>query len=242
VISDTYFTRLVIVRATYRWILVQKILVPKSVIDTETIEPRPAGFVFCCFNNNYKITPHVFDCWMRILKSVDGSDLWLFEDNAKAANNLRRESVARGVNAERLIFGTRMPLADHLARHRLADLCLDTYPYNAHSIATDALWAALPLLTCLGETFAGRVAASMLTALGLSELITTTLEDYEALAVGLAMHPARLEKIKQKLVRNRLTMPLFNTKLSAKHIETAYTAMYERHQAGLAPDHIAIPN
>ena len=200
-----------------------------------------AGFVFCCFNNNYKITPHVFDCWMRILKSVDGSVLWLFEDNVKAANNLRKESIARGVNAERLIFGTRMPLADHLARHRSADLCLDTLPYNAHSIATDALWANLPLLTCRGETFAGRVAASLLTALNMSELITTTLEDYEALAVDLAMHPAKLEKIKQKLVQNRLTVPLFDTKLSTKHIEAAFTAMYERYQAALAPDHIAIP-
>jgi predicted O-linked N-acetylglucosamine transferase (SPINDLY family) len=200
-----------------------------------------AGFVFCCFNNNFKITPHVFDCWMRILKSVDGSVLWLFEDNLKAANNLRKGSVARGVNAGRLIFGTRMPLADHLATHRLADLCLDTLPYNAHSIATDALWANLPLLTCRGETFAGRVAASLLTALNLSELITTTLEDYEALSVDFAMHPAKLEKIKQKLVQNRLIVPLFDTKLSTKHIEAAFTAMYERYQAALAPDHIAIP-
>ena len=155
---------------------------------------------------------------------------------------MRKGSVARGVNAERLIFGTRMPLADHLARHRLANLCLDTLPYNAHSIATDALWANLPLLTCRGGTFAGRVAASLLTALNLSELITTTLEDYEALAVDLAMHPAKLEKIKQKLVQNRLTVPLFDTKLSTKHIEAAFTAMYERYQAALAPDHIAIPS
>ena len=236
---DFYAEKIVSLPNSYH-VTDDKRFVSDSVFTRNQLGLPSAGFVFCCFNNNFKITPHVFDCWMRILKSVDGSVLWLFEGNATAADNLRRESVARGVNAERLIFGTRMPLADHLARHRLADLCLDTYPYNAHSIATDALWAGLPLLTCRGETFAGRVAASLLTALSLPELITTTLEDYEALAVGLAMHPARLEKIKQKLVQNRLTMPLFNTKLSAKHIETAYTAMYERHQAGLAPDHIAI--
>ena len=200
------------------------------------------GFVFCCFNNNYKITPRVFDCWMRILKQVEGSVLWLLEDNATAASNLRKEAVARGVNSERLIFAKRMPLPDHLARHRLADLFLDTLPYNAHTTASDALWAGLPVLTCIGETFAGRVAASLLNAIRLPELITTTLEDYEQLAIDLATHPEKLAIIKRKLAENRLTTPLFDTKLFTKHIEAAYTAMYERHQAGLPPDHIVIPN
>jgi len=202
----------------------------------------PTTFVFCCFNNNFKITPHVFDCWMRILNQVEGSVLWLLEDNATAATNLRKQAVARGINAERLIFAKRVPLPDHLARHRLADLFLDTLPYNAHTTASDALWVGLPVLTCIGDTFAGRVAASMLNAIRLPELITTTLEAYEQMAVDLAMHPEKLAIIKRKLADNRLITPLFDTKLYTKHIEAAYTAMYERHQAGLTPDHIVIPN
>ncbi len=202
----------------------------------------PTGFVFCCFNNNYKITPRIFDCWMRILKKVEDSVLWLLEDNVTAASNLRKEAEARGINAERLILAKRIPLADHLARHRLAALLLDTLPYGAHTTASDALWMGLPVLTLLGETFASRVVASLLNAIHLPELITITLEDYERLAVELATNPEKLARIKRKLVENRLTLPLFDTKLFTKHIEAAYTAMYERYQAGLAPDHIAIPN
>jgi predicted O-linked N-acetylglucosamine transferase (SPINDLY family) len=200
------------------------------------------GFVFCCFNNNYKITPRVFNSWMRILKQVEGSVLWLLEVNASAASNLKKEAVARGVSSERLVFAKRMPLPEHLARHKLANLFLDTLPYNAHTTASDALWAGLPVLTCLGETFAGRVAASLLNAIRLPELIATTLEAYEQMAIDLATHPEKLAVIKRKLADNRLTTPLFDTKLFTKHIEAAYTAMYERHQAGLAPDHILIPN
>jgi protein O-GlcNAc transferase len=200
------------------------------------------GFVFCCFNNKYKITPHVFDRWMRILKQVEGSVLWLLEDNVSAANNLKKEAVARGVSSARLVFAKRMPLPEHLARHKLADLFLDTLPYNAHTTASDALWVGLPVLTCLGKTFAGRVAASLLNAIDLPELITTMPEAYEQMALDLAMHPEKVAVIKRKLAANRLTTPLFDTKLFTKHIEAAYTAMYERHQAGLAPDHIIIPN
>jgi predicted O-linked N-acetylglucosamine transferase (SPINDLY family) len=200
------------------------------------------GFVFCCFNNNHKITPRVFDCWMRILGQVEGSVLWLFQDNPKAADNLRKEALARGVNAERLIFARRMPPSDHLARHRAADLFLDTLPYNAHTTAADALWAGLPVLTCLGETFVGRVAASLLNAVGVPELITTTPEDYEALAITLAMRPDELAAIRTRLEAHRLTTPLFDTQRFTAHIEAAYTAMHARHQAGLAPDHIAISN
>jgi protein O-GlcNAc transferase len=200
------------------------------------------GFVFCCFNNNYKILPEVFDCWMRILAQAGDSVLWLFEDNQGAALNLRKETAARKVNPERLVFAKRVPLADHLARHRLADLFLDTLPYNAHTTASDALWAGLPLLTCRGETFPGRVAASLLAAAGLPELITTTLEAYERLAAELATHPEKLAAIKRKLAGNRLTTPLFDTRLFTTHIEAAYTAMYERARAGLAPDHIDIVN
>ena len=200
------------------------------------------GFVFCCFNNNYKILPDIFDVWMRILKQVVGSVLWILETNATASTNLRNEAVARGVSAERLIFAKRMPSSEYLARHQCADLFIDTLPYNAHTTASDALWVGLPVLTCLGETFAGRVAASLLNAIHLPELITTTLEDYERLAIELATNPEKLARIKRTLADNRLTTPLFDTKLFTKHIEAAYSAMYERHKAGLAPDHIVIQN
>ena len=139
------------------------------------------GFVFCCFNNNYKILPDIFNSWMAILGQVEGSVLWLLEDNARAAENLRKEAAARGVDPKRIVFAKRVPLADHLARHRLADLFLDTLPYNAHTTASDALWAGLPVLTRTGETFAGRVATSLLNAIGLPELVTRTREEYESL-------------------------------------------------------------
>src|SRR5262249_2809972 len=212
----------------------------KTPTRTEVGLPNNA-FVFCCFNNSYKITPDVFDCWMRILKRVDNSVIWLSEGNTKATSNLRREAEIRGVHPERLVFAKRTFLPDHLARHRLADLFLDTLPYNAHTTASDALWAGLPVLTCIGETFAGRVAASLLNAIGLPELITTTLEAYEKMAIDLATHPEELVAIKHKLAERRLTMPLFDTQLFTKHIETAYTAMYERYQVGMSPDHIVVP-
>jgi predicted O-linked N-acetylglucosamine transferase (SPINDLY family) len=199
------------------------------------------GVVFCCFNNAYKITPAVFDVWMRILTQVKGSVLWLLDDSAVAVANLRREAAARGVDANRIVFAARLPVPEHLARHRVADLFLDTLPYNAHTTASDALWAGLPLLTCLGETFAGRVAASLLHNLHLPELITTTLEDYERLAIELAANPDRLAEIRRKLSDNRLTSPAFDTRLFTRQLEAAFRAMVERHRAGLAPSHIAIP-
>jgi predicted O-linked N-acetylglucosamine transferase (SPINDLY family) len=154
---------------------------------------------------------------------------------------LRKEALARGVNPERLIFAKRLPLlGEHLARHRSADLFLDTLPYNAHTTASDALWAGLPVLTFLGETFASRVAASLLNAIHLPELITTTPEAYEALAIELATNADRLAEVKQKLAKNRLTTPLFDTELFTKHIEAAYTAMYERYHADLPPSHIYV--
>ena len=198
------------------------------------------GFVFCCFNNNYKITPATFGGWMKILKKTEGSVLWLFEGNPISNDNLRKEAINWGVNAERLIFSRRMSLDNHLARHRAADLFLDTLPYNAHTTASDALWAGLPVLTCLGESFAARVAASLLNAIQLPELITSTQEEYEALAVELATNPEKLTAIRQKLEMNRLTTPLFDTERFTRNIEKAYTAMYERYQADLLPDHIVI--
>ena len=198
------------------------------------------GFVFCCFNNNYKITPSTFDGWMRILREVEGSVLWLLEDNALAASNLRREAAARGLDASRLVFAGRLPPDQHLARHRCADLFLDTLPYNAHTTASDALWAGLPVLTCRGETFAGRVAASLLHSIGLPELVTASQADYERLAIELAIRPAMLASLTQKLANNRLTTALFDTARFTGHIEAAYLAMVQRRQAGLRPDHLAI--
>ncbi len=200
------------------------------------------GFVFCCFNNSWKITPAIFDLWMRLLARVEGSVLWLSWPDAGAERNLRRETQRRGIDPSRLVFAERIPLDRHLARHRLADLFLDTLPYNAHATASTALWAGLPVLTCRGETFAGRVAASLLTAIDLPELITASLEDYERLAIELAANPKKLAGLKRKLAGNRRSAPLFNTKLSAQHLEAAYAAMVERHRAGLAPDHIVVQN
>ncbi len=198
------------------------------------------GFVYCCFNTNYKITPATFSGWMRILQRVPGSVLLLYADNALAAANLRKEAAARGVDANRLVIGERLPLPEYLARYRAADLFLDTLPYNAGTTASDALWAGLPVLTLCGEAFASRVAASLLHAIQLPELITETQADYETLAVGLAMNPQRLAEIRAKLARNRLTTPLFDSALFAQHIEAAYTQIYERHLAGLPPAHIRV--
>jgi protein O-GlcNAc transferase len=194
------------------------------------------GFVFCCFNNTWKITPGIFDVWMRLLKAVAGSVLWLSQADNATIHNLRREAEARGIGAERLIFAPRLKrLEDHLARHRLADLFIDTLPFNAHTTASDALWAGLPVLTCLGSAFAGRAAASLLNAVGLPEMATTTLDDYAAQALKLARDAALLAEIKAKLARNRITCPLFNTERFARYIETAYTTMWEIWQRGEAP-------
>jgi protein O-GlcNAc transferase len=199
-----------------------------------------SGFVFCCFNNSFKITPSVFDVWMRLLKEIDRSVLWLFEANITATHNLRREAQCRGVSPDRLVFAKRIPVADHLARLRQADLFLDNLPYNAHTTASDALWAGVPIVTCLGSTFAGRVAGSLLKAIGLRELITTSLEDYEALALKIARDPSRLAALKAKLAHNRGTYPLFDTKRFARHIEAAYVTMWERLQRGEAPKAFAV--
>ncbi len=198
------------------------------------------GFVFCCFNNIYKITPQMFDIWMRLLGGIEGSVLWLLSSNESAIRNLKASAEARGISPERLVFAKPMELPEHLARHRLADLFLDTLPYNAHTTASDALWAGLPILTCLGETFAGRVAASLLNAVVLPELIERDLPDYEARAFHLAQDARELSALHAKLESNRLTAPLFNTPLFARHIEAAYKKMWERHIAALPPDHIQI--
>jgi predicted O-linked N-acetylglucosamine transferase (SPINDLY family) len=198
------------------------------------------GFVFCCFNNNYKITAAMFDVWMRLLQSVPASVLWLLRENADAEANLRREAGARDVDPARLVFAGRLKLDEHLARHRLADLFLDTLPYNAHTTASDALWAGLPVLTCQGEAFAARVAGSLLNAVGLPELVTHSLADYEALAFALAQDAARLSALRVKLAQNRDTHPLFDTDRFRRHIEAAYVRMWDVWQRGEAPRSFAV--
>ena len=198
------------------------------------------GFVFCCFNNVYKVTPLVFDVWMRLLAAAPGSVLWLFRGNRQAEGNLRREAAARGVAPERLVFAPRMVNADHLARIGLADLFLDTLPINAHTTASDALWAGVPVLTCLGPYFFGRVAASLLHAVGLPALVTTDLAAYEALALALARDPARLAGLRARLAANRDTAPLFDTPRYARNYEAALTRMVELHDAGRAPEPFTI--
>jgi len=213
-------------------------------------EPRPprsecqlpeAAFVFCCFNNTVKLLPDMFDIWMRLLAAKEGSVLWLSRPNATAAQNLRREAEKRGISPDRVIFAARMPLlADHLARLGNADLFLDSLPYNAHATASDALRASVPLLTCPGSSFASRVAASLLKTVGLDELITNSLQDYEALARKLADDPGRLRALRERLTRNSTTHSLFDTKRFTRHIEAAYTAMWRRHQEGEAPKAFAV--
>jgi predicted O-linked N-acetylglucosamine transferase (SPINDLY family) len=198
------------------------------------------GFVFCCFNNNYKIMPPIFDVWMRLLRAVDGSVLWLLSDNEFAAQNLRKEAAVRGVDPTRLVFAERTNLEDHLARHRLASLFVDTLPYNAHITASDALWAGLPLVTCCGAAFSSRVAASLLSAVGLPELVTGSLEAYEALALRLANDPALLGGLRAKLERNRLEHPLFDSQRFCRHIESAYATMWEQWQSGEPPQSFAV--
>ena len=198
------------------------------------------AFVFCCFNNTQKLNPGIFDVWMRLLRAVDNSVLWLLEGGATASANLRAAAEQRGVSARRLIFAGKAALPDHLARQLLADLFLDTLPYNAHTTASDALWAGLPVLTQIGATFAGRVAAGLLRSVGLPDLITATPQDYERRAIELAHNPQELAAIRRKLAANRATAPLFDTALFTRHIEAAYAAMHQRHRAGLAPANIVV--
>jgi predicted O-linked N-acetylglucosamine transferase (SPINDLY family) len=198
------------------------------------------GFVFCCFNNGDKITPDMFDIWMRLLQRVEGSALWLYQENEGARRNLRNEAQNRGIDPARVVFAARMALDKHLARYRLADLFLDTLPYNAHTTASDALWAGLPLLTCKGEAFAGRVAASILHAVGLPELVACSLAEYEALAHKLATDPALLASLRDKLKDNRNSAPLFDSERFRRNIEAAYLAMWTICQRGDAPHHFAV--
>jgi len=197
-------------------------IVPPAPSRTEAGLPE-TGFVFCCFNNSWKIAAPVFDIWMRLLQQVPDSILWLLE--SPATGNLRAQAQARGVAADRLVFAPRLSPDQHLARHQLADLFLDTLPYNAHTTCSDALWAGVPVITCYGAAFHGRVAASLLKAIDLPELVTTRAQDYEALALELAQNPALLKTTRDKLQRNRATTPLYDSERFRKNIEAAYETM-----------------
>jgi len=213
---------------------------PDSIFTRKDLGLPETGFVFCCFNNTYKITPTTFDGWGRILEQVDGSVLLIYANSESTKLNLTKEIVLRGIEPNRLIFGERLSKDEYLARYRLADLFLDTLPYNAGTTASDALRMGLPVLTCMGRSFASRYAASLLNAVNLPELITSTQEQYESLAIELATSPEKLKTIKDKLVDNLVTTPLYDTQLFARNLESAYLTMYDRYQQGLDPDHIYI--
>ena len=198
------------------------------------------GFVFCSFNHSYKITPTVFAAWMRLLRQIQGSVLWVLGGNAAIEANLRREAETRGVDPARLVFALGLPYPEHMARYRLADLFLDTLPFNAGTTASDALWAGLPLVTCSGEALAARMAGSLLRAIGLPELITQSLPEYEALALQLATNPPRLAGLRDRLARHRDRYPLFDTDRFRRHLEAAYVEMWERAQRGEPPASFAI--
>jgi protein O-GlcNAc transferase len=200
------------------------------------------AFVFCSFNGCYKITPEIFDIWLRLLDAVPGSVLWLLDDNEAASRNLRKAASDRGIGPERLVFAPRVSLADHLARYPLADLFLDTLPCNAHTTASDALWTGLPVLTCQGTTFAGRVAASLLHAAELPELITDDLAQYQALALDLAARPERLAALRERLECRREACALFDTERYRQGLEAAYVLMWQRAENRLPPLHFAVPD
>lgn len=202
----------------------------------------PEAFVFCCFNNNFKITPDVFDIWMRLLGAVEYSVLWLFEDNPYAMANLRTEAAQRGIAGGRIVFAKRVPPAEHLARQRCADLFLDTFYYNAHTTASDALWVGLPVLTRIGTTFASRVAASLLRAAGLPELVTESSAQYEDLALELARNPERLAALRARLAQTRESCPLFDSTRYTRNLEKAYALMWQRFTEGLSPGHMDVPD
>jgi predicted O-linked N-acetylglucosamine transferase (SPINDLY family) len=213
-----------------------------TTYNRENLGLPSTGFVYSCFNTNYKITPPIFAAWMRVLTRVPGSVLWVYAESPTVEHNLRSEAVRRGIDAARIVFADRLAIPDYLARYRAADLFLDTFPYNAGATASDALWAGLPVLTCAGEAFASRVAASLLTAVGLPELVTWTLAEYEELAVSLANDSDRMNTLKRKLADARHSAPLFDAETYSRRLEDGFSMIYERHQAGEPPEHVFVPS
>ena len=218
----------------------EQITADQSHLSREQFNLPEEGIIFCCFNNSYKIMPEIFDSWMRILQSVEGSVLWLLGDNSFAMQNLSNEAQARGVDPNRLIFAKRLKFEHHLARHCLADLFLDTLPYNAHTTAIDALWCGLPVLSVMGKSFASRVASTLLKAIDMPELICQSLPEYEARAIELARDPQKLDDLKKELTKNKHNTPLFNGSQITRNIESAYSIAYQRYQKNLEPANIWI--
>lgn len=219
----------------------RKVLPRNSTTRKDYGIPEQA-FVFCCFNNNYKITPDVFDIWLSLLHEIDHAVLWLFEANPSATVNLKSRAQANGIAPERLIFAKKLPQEMHLARYYHADLVLDTFYYNAHTTTSDGLWVGCPVLTCLGTTFAGRVAASILTAFGMPEMITTSTETYFNLAKQLALDTDKLSTIRQQVIAQRDKSALFDIDRYTTHIEQLYLAMHQRHIDGLSIGHLELSN
>jgi predicted O-linked N-acetylglucosamine transferase (SPINDLY family) len=237
--SRQYYTEKILYLPSYQANDSQRPVADRIFTRTELGLPE-SGFVYCCFNGNYKFNPAIFDSWMRILRRVDGSVLFLLSGDRATETNLIGQAIRRGIDPARIVFGGALPAPEYRARYRAADLFLDTRPYNAGTTASDALWVGLPVLTCPGESFSSRVAASLLNALDLPELISPSEADYEDLAVELALNRQRLASIKAKLSHNRLRKPLFDTPLLAKHLEEGFIKIHERHVAGLAPEHITV--
>jgi len=234
-----YTEKIIYLPHTYQVNDSKRIIGSKEYSKTELGLPE-TGFIYCCFNNNVKINPPIFDVWMRILLAVQGSVLWLYESNECALINLKNEAEKRGVNPERLIFAKPLQSEDNLSRLGLADLFIDTMPYNAHTTASDALWVGLPVLTCSGESFASRVAGSLLNAIELPELIMPSLWEYEKTAIELALNPFMIKALKKKLKMKINGTPLFNCKLFVKHLESAFMEAYMNHRIGKLPDHIHV--
>jgi predicted O-linked N-acetylglucosamine transferase (SPINDLY family) len=212
----------------------------KKVFTREELSLPKNAFVFCCFNQNYKITPNIFNIWMKILKKIEGSVLWLIKDSNEGVNNLKKEANKRGINPDKIIFAKRMTISEHLARHKMADLFIDTFPYTAHTTCSDALWSGLPVITLMGQSFASRLSGTLLNAVGLNELIATTEKDYEDLIINLAKDSNQLKIIKNKLEKNKINQPIFNTKLYTKKIESAYKEIYKRYHSDLPLENIEI--
>jgi predicted O-linked N-acetylglucosamine transferase (SPINDLY family) len=237
--SQQYYTEKIAYLPNYQ-VNDSKQSLPEVVFSRQDLGLPEIGFVFCCFSNSFKITPTTFDGWGRILKQVDDSVLLIYADNETAKTNLTKEIVLRGIQPSRLIFAEQLPKLEYLARYRLADLFLDTLPYNAGTTTSDALRMGLPVLTCMGSSFVSREAASVINAINLPELITSTQEQYESVAIELATDAEKLKIIKDKLVDNLATAPLYDTPLFTRHLESAYLTMYDRCQQGLDPEHIYV--
>ena len=234
-----YYSEKIIYLPSYQ-INDSKRVISSRIFTKEELGLPANSFVYCCFNNTYKITPLMFDVWMSILLRVPESVLFLYAENKWATRNLKKEAERRGVNNSRLIFADHIDRDEYLARYKVADLFLDTYPYNAGTTASDSLWSGLPVLTCSGESFASRMASSILTSLELPELITSSLQQYEAIAVDLASNKSKLDEIRCKLNVYKNKSILFDAVKMTKKIEEAYLTVYERNVSGLPLDHVYV--